>query len=129
MWRLYEKVKDIMSATLSERRWAENQTIFKQVNEEAAAYFRRDSSEEKSLQFYCECADENCRQRIALTPSEYLSLHRSNKQFILIPGHQLDVMETVLLEETDYVLTEKYESPPKGTKSLNRTTLNNASKK
>lgn len=126
-----------MSESLSERRLAENQVIFRKSNEQVQKNLEklRDTAQAEGresllpevdmpLHFFCECSDEKCRQRIILKPSEYKDLHQNTSQFILIPGHNLPELERTLQATDKYIVVEKYKTPPKNTGELNTTDLN-----
>lgn len=131
-----------MNKKPSERRLVENQVLFRQRNEKIAqdlAALKKAAAAEghekiaqnveqhidKPLHFYCECADEKCRQRIVLKPSEYQELHQNSSQFVLLPGHNLPGMERVVLSRDAFIIVEKYETPPSAPDALNATTLDN----
>jgi hypothetical protein len=126
-----------MSRGLSERRLAENELIFRQANQKVQKSLKRlqqlaakeDNPElyahKGDVHFYCECADEKCSQRIALSPSEYEELHQNRSQFILIPGHEVVEVERVLFETPRYEVVEKYAAPPKFGNKLHKTKIDN----
>lgn len=125
-----------MSESLSERRLAENQVIFRQSNEQVQMELEklrktaeaegRDSllpDIDMPLHFYCECSDEKCRQRIILKSSEYKALHQNSSQFILIPGHSIPELERTVKATDQYIVVEKYKTPPATNGKLNITDL------
>jgi hypothetical protein len=128
-----------MADTLSEKRWAENQIIFRRANQHVPKDLTVLKSvaqneeltelvediESTTIGFYCECSDEKCRSRIAMTPEDYLALHRTEKQFLVLPGHEIPDIEHVIVSSKDYNVIEKYRTPPETDKSvLNPTDLN-----
>lgn len=129
-----------MSDEYSERRLVENEVVFRQRNEQitkdlealqkAAESEGHDSIAQNAkydsgvpLHFYCECSDENCRQRIVLKPKEYSELHANSSQFIVIPGHHVPKIERVVLTTGNYEVVEKYITPPATADHLNPTPL------
>jgi hypothetical protein len=124
-----------MSQSLSEIRWAENEVVFRKANENVAknVVSTKTIAEEENQQefikgmddlallFYCECADEKCRERISLTPKEYAEQHRNSSQFILMPGHHIPTVERIVFEGDKYIIVEKYMTPPKNAEKLNPT--------
>jgi hypothetical protein len=128
-----------MGETLAEKRWAENEVMFRQTNQKvpdsldavkklAEEDDHQDilaSVDDMAINFYCECSDEKCTKRIILKPDEYRDLHRNRKQFIVIPGHEMPTVERVIAEGPGYFVVEKYENPPKEAHKLNTTGLNN----
>jgi hypothetical protein len=124
-----------MGQSLSEKRWVENEVVFRQANERVSkdvASTKTIAKEEgqrefvkgiddTALLFYCECADEKCRQRISLTFKEYTEQHHNSSQFILIPGHHIPEVERVVLDGDKFIVVEKYVTPPKEAEKLNPT--------
>lgn len=100
----------------SERRLAENEVIFRTFNEEAKDFILEDAAHtplaNKRLRFYCECSDLTCVERIELSAEEYENLHRSNRRFVLKPGHEAPNVERVVQHHSDYVVVEKRIEPP-----------------
>jgi len=64
------------------------------------------------LHFYRECSDEKCEQRIVIKPSDYKKLHKNSSQFIILPRHRVASIERIVREEPDYMVVEKYMTPP-----------------
>lgn len=120
---------------MSEIRWAENEVVFRKANEgvtKNVASTKTIAKEEDqkefikdidnlALLFYCECADEKCRERISLTPKEYMEQHRNSSQFILMPGHHIPTIERIVFEGDKYIIVEKYMTPPQNATKLNPT--------
>src|SRR5690242_18207905 len=59
------------------------------------------------VDFYCECSDDNCNDRVPMTLQEYEKLHNSPAKFVLSPGHQSPMVEKVLKEEPDHTVVKK----------------------
>lgn len=99
---------------LSERRLAENELVFRHSNLKNKNRQQRKSSTDDSqllLDFYCECSNLDCRERITLTASDYEKAHRNNSQFAALPGHENPSIEKVLTTEGHYNVVEKYTDP------------------
>ena len=124
---------------MSERRLAENEVLFRQNNiqvQKSLEKLRKTAKAEgresllpetdMPLQFYCECSDENCKQRIILNPTEYSDLHQNSSQFILIPGHNVPRVERTVKITDKYIVVEKYKAPPESPEQLNTTDTHNA---
>jgi hypothetical protein len=129
-----------MNESLSKKRWAENEVIFRDTNQkvpEDLTELKQAAEEEghqdlvqdiktTQISFYCECSDEKCRDRIMLTADEYLALHRTKKQFLMLPGHDIPTVENIIATTNEYIIVEKKEDPPETpNKTLNPTNLNN----
>jgi hypothetical protein len=124
-----------MKATLQEKRWAQNELIFRQHNEKVIKELNSTKDiakehnqleytkgmDELTLLFYCECSDENCHDRIPLTPKQYEDKHQNKSQFVLLPGHEIPQIERVMHNYGHYMVVEKFIEPPKTAKTLNVT--------
>jgi hypothetical protein len=127
-----------MSETLSERRMAENDVVFRQLNEKIQAGFdeikrlaKEDGQEtmfehdDTPLNFYCECSDENCRKRVLLKPSLYSKIHQHKNRFVLICGHETKSIEKIISKEPSFCIVEKFINLPESADNLNKTPVNN----
>jgi hypothetical protein len=68
-----------------EQRIARNEALFREVNEriaESAERFESDRAE-----FVCECADQDCTERVEATLDEYELVRADGTQFLLRPEH------------------------------------------
>lgn len=102
----------------SERRLVENELMFRAANRKVQKQVQQDHPKKRGedtmeLQFYCECSDLHCRDRIRLTVGDYQAATQGNKEFIVIPGHENRAVEKVLRENAKYTVVEKYLDPSK----------------
>jgi hypothetical protein len=78
------------------KRAADNEALFRQVNErlqEMAEAFQEVTS---SAVFACECADLACIEQIQMSVDEYEGVRSEPNQFVVVPGHvDLDVENVV----------------------------------
>jgi len=70
------------------------------------------------LEFFCECSNPQCTERIKLTHNQYEALHKTRTQFVLKPGHELPQVEKVIKREQKYILVDKFVTPPQATSAL-----------
>lgn len=92
----------------SPRRALENERLFRRLNHKIEEHALLEGDEDDSdPRFFCECADESCRERIALDPADYAAAHRTQLRFIVIPGHEILDVETVVETYEDYRVVEK----------------------
>ena len=98
-----------MNKEQSERRLAENEVLFRGLNERTYSGFkeinrlaREDNQPEfvvgddTEVGFLCECSDLNCKKHIRLTLRGYWSIHKAPNRFIVAPGHEnLDIEQVV----------------------------------
>ncbi len=82
-----------------ERRMAQNEALFREVNErikETADGLGSDSA----FEYFCECANADCTFQLTLTPAQYESARADPTQFVVLPVHFTPEVET-LVSETD----------------------------
>ncbi len=132
-----------MSDTPSERRLAENEVIFRQLNEtllqnidetnriaiedKQPEYLIDFTSSDELLHFFCECSDEKCKKRVELSLPDYKKIHVERDCFTVIPGHEIKSIEHLILDKYPrYYVVKKKHLPPKNAQSFNPTSLNNA---
>jgi hypothetical protein len=90
-----------------EKRLAENEAIFRDINErieEAAAWGGRD---EHVFEFFCECSNTDCTLLLPMTLSEYERVRADPTQFVVAPGHELPEIEAVALRTDAYQVVRK----------------------
>ncbi len=127
-----------MNKSLSLRRLVENEVYFRQRNEHVVNGFKELTKIAKEeghtdyvpdmntpIRFYCECADEKCRKRVKLSPSKYANLHKNRSQFVILPSHNVPEAERIRTSEKNYLVVEKYDTPPKKANTTKSTDLNN----
>jgi hypothetical protein len=125
-----------MVDTPSERRLAENEVIFRKLNEKfknGVIATNRLADEDNQpefriddpLAFYCECADEQCAAKISADVSEYEKIHASRDQFIVLPGHEVLSVENVVSKRPRYLVVKKKTRPPENSDTLKPTAVSN----
>jgi hypothetical protein len=90
----------------SQERLARNEAFFRQVNERINDVADRFQGEH-GHDFFCECADPECTERIRLTTAEYEWVRAKPTRFVLAPGHIAPEIEHVVEREGDHVVVEK----------------------
>jgi hypothetical protein len=78
------------------------EVFFRAINEEIA---RNDGS--AVTRYLCECGNPACSEGIALPPGAIAQLHSSPNHFVLLPGHEIPDVETVVDEADGYVIIRK----------------------
>ena len=71
---------------MDETRIARTESLFRHVNERIAETLRRLDGDEAI--FVCECADQNCADRVAAPLEEYERTRRDGAQFLVADGHE-----------------------------------------
>jgi hypothetical protein len=99
----------------SKRRLTENEVLFRKANEEiqqaAKDYMAPSEQKELMIEFYCECSNMNCRERVVMTPDQHIQTHVDPKRFVLKPGHETSDVEEILEKSDHYIVVKKYLMP------------------
>ncbi len=90
------------------RQVARNQAVFRAVNERIEATNQRFGIALKQTDFVCECADQDCMERLTLTPGKYEEVRRVPTHFIVAAGHIDRGYERVVEQVDGYVVVEKF---------------------
>lgn len=88
------------------RRFAANEAVFREVNE-GIERGQWPSDEGAPVGFRCECSGLGCNALLTLTLREYEHVRAHPRRFVMIPGHEIPQVETVLETQADYVVVEK----------------------
>ncbi len=86
------------------RRVAENEILFRQVNEHVVGDDRRPS---EHFEIVCECEDTGCMDHVRVTTEWYERARSEPTDFLLKPGHADPEFETVVESHDDFVLVRK----------------------
>ena len=92
--------------SLSDERLAENESLFRGVNERIDEIGAAVSGS-KTTDYVCECSDTACFKTIELTKDEYERARSRPTVFMLVPGHQRPEIELVVEENERFLLVEK----------------------
>jgi hypothetical protein len=87
-------------------RAARNEETFRGVNlqiEQGAAQH----GVERRLPFHCECGSSPCFETVELAPDEYDRIAAHRFRFVIVPGHELPDIETVVWVGDRYAVVEK----------------------
>lgn len=125
----------------SERRLAENEVVFRQLNEQVQKGIDEvnqlateteqghmrivQNVDDAPLHFYCECSDENCVKRVVLGHDEYNRIHKHRDHFVVAPGHQVEDIERVIQVHNNYTIVKKNYTPPEHVSRLHVTDVSN----
>ena len=93
-------------ADLRKRRLAENEALFRAANERIADWDERDRAEAVEL-YFCECADLDCREKVRLQEGEYEAVRSDSRRFLVVAGHEVPDVETVIEEHGGWSVVEK----------------------
>jgi hypothetical protein len=93
-------------------RQAQNEALFRAVNEQIAALDRKLASSsadaDELYDFECECGrHERCDGRIRMTLAEYDAVRAQDDRFLVAPGHETDALEHVVEQTERYSIVDK----------------------
>jgi hypothetical protein len=86
------------------RRVAENEMLFRQVNEHVVGSDRRPA---ETFEILCECADTGCMEHVRVTTESYERARAQPTDFLLRPRHADPEFETIIESHEDFVLVRK----------------------
>ena len=102
-----------MTASQRETRAAENEDLFRRLNERlhtlatvaSSSVLEADTPE----RFLCECSQTSCSRVLELTPSEYRTVRETNRRFLVFPdpSHTDPSLETVVERHESFWVVEK----------------------
>ena len=90
-----------------EERAAQNETLFRSVNEEIEKLGQVERKAGRFTAFVCECSDGKCAQQVQLTLPEYEEVRTESRWFAVAPGHVTEQIEHVVRTSDRYVIVEK----------------------
>ena len=90
----------------SERKLARNEALFRETNE-AIERGLWPGEERGLVRFRCECARLDCREVIEIALSDYESVRKHPRRFIVIDGHVVPEIEKVIERNGPYLVIEK----------------------
>jgi hypothetical protein len=88
-------------------RLAQNEDLFRQVNERIDELAANHGDDSHVYEFFCECSDVACLERVRLSLSEYAHVREDPTRFVVVKGHVLEEIEHVIEPAEDHVLIEK----------------------
>jgi hypothetical protein len=90
---------------LTKRRLAHNEDLFREVNEA-----REETSPDgggTELSFVCECSDRECTGLIAMTAGEFDRVRKSERRYVVLPGHEIPEIERIVEDRGAFEVVEK----------------------
>jgi hypothetical protein len=94
------------------RRIGLNEALFREVNERLRSLADDFRGADQRLDLICECGKADCDDRVRLTRAEYESLRDDPRLFAIVPGHQLDEVEDVVVRHAGYDVVRKHPGEP-----------------
>jgi hypothetical protein len=90
-----------------ERRAAQNQLLFRAVNEQIVGMTENFRSDLSDINLVCECWTPSCTGTIRCRLEEFEQLDRTGNVFIVLPGHEDSLVEDVVDASNGYVVVRK----------------------
>lgn len=100
-----------MQDDLSEKRLILNEATQRADNDKARRNLLNILESSDVINFICECSNESCDERIALTNRQFIDLHQSPKEFVIKPDHETVAIENVVVKTPDYFIVRKHIDP------------------
>ena len=63
---------------------------------------------EDRIQVLCECGEDGCSETLEVTFAEYDEAHRQRDRFVVVPGHQDEEIEHVVIRTDQYLVVDKF---------------------
>lgn len=101
--------KGVGMSIFEEARAAENQSLFRDVNERVREVNAHFNVLLEINEWLCECVSSECIQRIKMTPQEYEAVRSDGTRFAVAPGqdHVVPEVERVVSKNEHYWIVEK----------------------
>jgi hypothetical protein len=90
-----------------EERAAENESLFRSVNERIEQTALTWGVEDGGVEFLCECEDIDCLERLRLSVEEYERVRAHPAQFIVAPNHESNDIEFVTRVNDRFAVVRK----------------------
>jgi hypothetical protein len=94
------------------RRVGENEALFRVVNERIEALNLAFATLTETMDIVCECGDIHCAERVVLGLADYERIRAESTHFVVVPGHELPEVETVVERGDGFVVVEKHDGLP-----------------
>ena len=91
-----------------EQRLAQNEALFREVNERVEAIAAVHGSDDHVYEFYCECSNADCSLQVPATIAQYEAVRAHPTRFLVTPEHSLPEIETVVEKSDAWWVIEKH---------------------
>ena len=92
--------------TPREERLAENEAMFRAANERMAEWEEHRINDAEEL-YFCECADNDCREKVSLRKADYEKVRSVSRHFLIAVGHEIPDIEAVIETHEGWAVIEK----------------------
>jgi hypothetical protein len=102
-----------MSTITGHDRQKRNEKLLRAMNTQAKTSIKKYFHYEEDVQatpieFACECSDLNCDKRVRVSIADYETIHANKSHYIVVDGHQLTDIETVVNKVNGYLVVQKF---------------------
>jgi uncharacterized protein (DUF1499 family) len=89
-------------------RLAQNEDFFREVNTRISAKAESHGLDGHEYEFFCECSDARCVERVKLTLAEYEHIRAEPTRFVVKANHVVQEIEHVVESVPDHMVVEKH---------------------
>jgi hypothetical protein len=93
---------------LSKARLAQNEDFFREVNDRINEKAESHGLDAHRYEFFCECSDVSCTERVKLTLPEYEYIRADPARFVVKTHHVVTEIEHVVEQVQDHMIIEKH---------------------
>jgi hypothetical protein len=90
-----------------EERVAENEALFRRVNERVADIVAELGEATSSVEIFCECGEARCMAKLTTARSIYEAVRENPRRFLVAAGHIAPDIEVVVEETGGFNIVEK----------------------
>ena len=93
---------------LQKARLAQNEDFFREVNERINDSAESHGTSTHPYEFFCECSDTACMERVVLTLAEYERIRAEPTRFVVKKNHVIREIEHIVETVADHMVIEKH---------------------
>jgi hypothetical protein len=94
------------------RRIGENEALYRSINEKIEDLNASFGMVAESMAVVCECGQLECAQQIDLEIPTYERVRSDPELFVVVPGHEIPDVETVVEEQSNFSVVRKAPGVP-----------------
>ena len=92
----------------SKARLAQNEDFFREVNEKISEKAESHGLDSHRYEFFCECSDASCMERVSITLLEYEYIRSEPTRFVVKKNHVVREIEHIVETVPDHMVIEKH---------------------
>jgi hypothetical protein len=101
-----------------ETRLAQNESLFREINERVRDLAASHGSDEHLYTFFCECSNTDCTLQVELTTAAYEAVRADPTRFVVAVGHELPEIERVVERNEGWWVVQKQDDAAKLAREL-----------